>query len=627
MAFAVSYTYKVIDQASKTLAKIEKQFEQTQAAAAKVSARAASMGSNYSGFGDKATVAAQSAQIGAMKASKSIDHLSKRTEVATAGFGELAGQGLALYGLAISFASPIQAAIEFESAMADINKVMTFKEADGLKKMEGSIKRLSLEMGLTHLETAKIVEEAAKFGVAEEDLETFTKTAAKMAVAFDITAEMAGNSMAIMSNALGVSANKMEEIGNTINYVADNMATTEAKIIEAMAGGAAAGGRALGLTYEQTIALVGQFTAQGKSAAETGTRIEILAKALKNTENVSGALGASFSKLVDSNPQKAIMVLLNAINQGKIPMDKLQELIGLTALDFDLLAKNIDGYKKALELSNNKQAQAGNLQKTFETRMETTEAQLKKLGTAFHEIKINIGSAFLPIVSLAANGLSKFSGFVANATEKYPVLTTLIYSVVGAFIAIQGALLLAKVAMWAFNFAAMANPIGLLLLAATTLIITMAALSSKYKEIGSIFTEIGEPISKIVSLFSSSSENGKVFTNTIKVLAAAIRVTTVPLYAFLRVLAGIATIWETGFKMDSIKELGNIGSDIKAFATGSKLDVQAPPNAQAPATAVNENNKATVDIALTLAGNKEAVQGVKMSQVDKGNLGVNAAVY
>lgn len=114
---------------------------------------------------------------------------------------------------------------EYESAMADVAKVV-----DGLKdengnltesyhEMSDAILDMSKNIPMTAEELSQIMAAAGTAGIATEDLTRFTETAAKMGVAFDSTAEQAGEWMAIWRTALGLTQDEVEVLGDQINYL------------------------------------------------------------------------------------------------------------------------------------------------------------------------------------------------------------------------------------------------------------------------------------------------------------------------------------------------------------------------------------------------------------------------
>ena len=62
---------------------------------------------------------------------------------------QLRSQIVDAVALGAALTAPLKAAIDFESAMADVRKVVEFKEPDGLKKLGSALKSLSREIPLS----------------------------------------------------------------------------------------------------------------------------------------------------------------------------------------------------------------------------------------------------------------------------------------------------------------------------------------------------------------------------------------------------------------------------------------------------------------------------------------------
>ena len=130
-------------------------------------------------------------------------------------------------------------AMKFESGMADVAKVV-----DGLKtptgevtaeytKMEGKVLELSKTIaGPGAAGFAKIYAAAGEAGIAKEDLDQFAESAAKVSVAFGVTAEEAGSGMAKMRSGLWLSQDEVESLAGTMNYLSNNMAVTAKQAME-----------------------------------------------------------------------------------------------------------------------------------------------------------------------------------------------------------------------------------------------------------------------------------------------------------------------------------------------------------------------------------------------------------
>ncbi len=80
-------------------------------------------------------------------------------------------------GLGLTLAAPIKVAIDFESAMADVKKVVEFdKETKEADKFAEGLKKMSRQIPLSAGELAKIAASGGQLGIPKEDLFKFTET-------------------------------------------------------------------------------------------------------------------------------------------------------------------------------------------------------------------------------------------------------------------------------------------------------------------------------------------------------------------------------------------------------------------------------------------------------------------
>lgn len=115
-----------------------------------------------------------------------------------------------------------QPAIKFESAMADVKKVVNFDSPAQFKEMEQDILRLTRTIPMASEEIAAIVAAGGQAGIARENLLGYAEDVAKMGVAFDMAAGDAGTAMATMANVLGKPISEMAKFGDAINHLSDN---------------------------------------------------------------------------------------------------------------------------------------------------------------------------------------------------------------------------------------------------------------------------------------------------------------------------------------------------------------------------------------------------------------------
>lgn len=133
-------------------------------------------------------------------------------------------------GMATALSTPINKAIEFESAMADVKKVVNFDTPTQFKEMNKDILELSKNIPITAQGLAQIVAAGGQSGIAREELLSFAESAAKMGVAFDVTADQAGQMMAQWRTAFKMGQTDVVALADKINYLGNNTAASADKI-------------------------------------------------------------------------------------------------------------------------------------------------------------------------------------------------------------------------------------------------------------------------------------------------------------------------------------------------------------------------------------------------------------
>lgn len=336
--------------------------------------------------------------------------------------------GGTLYGL-------VKPAIDFESAMADVKKVVDFDTPEELQEMQNQIKELSKTIPLSLDGLAQIVAAGGQLGVPKEQLAGFAETAAKMAVAFGTTADEAGQSMAKLSNVLQMPISEMGRVGDVINHVSNKIAATAPEIVEVTLR-AGAMGKSFGLAYNDISALAGTFVAMGKSPEIAGTAINMMTSRLKLIPVSTGAareafdqLGISMSEytqMVESGDGKqAILTVLEALGkiQGVKRSEIMKNMFGEQATrHINSLVEGLDTLKANFDLVANEAEYAGSMNAEFAARSATTENNIQLLKNQMAILATNIGSVLLPAINSLAGILGKAAGTLADFAEKHPTL-------------------------------------------------------------------------------------------------------------------------------------------------------------------------------------------------------------
>jgi len=330
----------------------------------------------------------------------------------------------------------VKQAIDFESAMADVSKVLSGTDEE-IQSLSAQLKGMAENSTLSAVELAKIAEEGAKLGVPIERIGQFTDLAQKMAVAFDLSAEASGQSIAKLTNVLDLSIDQVETLGDSINQLGNNTAATEAQLVDSLVriGGTS---KQFGLAAEEAAALSAALIAMGYPAETASRSINVMLSKLQ-TANVQSnqfqdglaGIGVSAEQMaadIQANPQQALNKFLETLRH----MDTQARAEAITQMfgqehqaKIAALVNNLDQYNEALGLSTDKAAAAGAMQAEFEKRMATSEAQLDKLLNTLNNIAINVGTALLPPLNEMVDVLGDGAKAIADFTEANPGIVEL----------------------------------------------------------------------------------------------------------------------------------------------------------------------------------------------------------
>lgn len=357
-------------------------------------------------------------------------------------------------GAVAGVAFPVKLAVEFESAMADVKKVVDFDTPKQFKEMEQDILRLTRTIPMAGTELAKITASGGQLGVARKDLPKFTETIAKMSVAFDMAADQAGDSMAKLANVYQIPIDQIGKLGDAVNHLSNSSPAKAGDIINTLGrvGGVA---KQFGLTEIQTTSLSNAFISLGKTPEIAGTAINgMLTKlmtadkqgakfqqALKNM----GIESKDLKKAIKENGEQALMDFLKQV--GKLPkenqMGALVDLFGLEyADDVAVLVSGLETYKKSInELKktskDGKPAFIGSMDKEFAARSATTANNWQIFKNSLTEIGITAGSVLLPALNQLMTTIRPIINSFADWASKNPEVVSALVHLAAGFAALK----------------------------------------------------------------------------------------------------------------------------------------------------------------------------------------------
>ena len=384
-----------------------------------------------------------------LKAHERVRELEKSTNGWAESLENAKGALTGVVAAGAGVATIVTQAVQFESAMADVSKVVDGTEAQ-IGALADRIKELSTELPISADELAKMAAAGGQLGIPIQNLEQFIVLSAKMVTAFNISAEEAGNAVAKLTNVFGISLSEVEKLGDAINVLGNTSAAREADIIQVMTriGGTA---KQFGLAADQAAALSSAMLSLGKTPEVAATGINALLSKLQ-TAPVQGEkfqealdrMGLSAQQLADNirnNPQQALDEFLAQL-EGLDNQDRAEILARLFGIeyqdDISALVGSLKLYRQSLQEVSNAGNVAGAMTDEFTKRLETTEAQLQILKNSTEVAAINLGSIFLPAVNALAQGLGDGAAAVAEFADKFPMLSGLAVTIATGAAAVAG---------------------------------------------------------------------------------------------------------------------------------------------------------------------------------------------
>lgn len=341
-------------------------------------------------------------------------------------------------------AGPIQSAMQFESVMADVRKVVDFDTPQQFKEMSNDILKLSQEIPVSASGLAQIMASAGQAGIARNELVAFTKDAAKMGVAFDITADQAGDMMAKWRTAFKMGQDQVVELADKVNYLGNKTAASAPAIADVVTR--------IGPLGSVGGVASGEIAAMGASIVGSGIASEVAATGIKNlvlgltagtaaTKKQRGAfaeLGLDAGQVAASMQKDAkgtILMVLDSISK----LDKVQQaavlknLFGKESIGaIAPLLSNLDNLKRNMDLVS-KPGYEGSMEKEYEERAKTTANAIQLLKNAMASLAVTLGSSLLPYLAQGASWMANVAKAMSNWGKAHPTVVKGIYGlVVGA---------------------------------------------------------------------------------------------------------------------------------------------------------------------------------------------------
>lgn len=352
---------------------------------------------------------------------------------------------------AMWFAGPVQEAMRFESAMADVKKVVDFDSPKQFKDMERDILRLTRVIPMTAEGLSKIVSAGGQSGIDKNELTLFAENAAKMGVAYDISADQAGDMMAKWRTAFKMSQADVVSLADKINYLGNTTAASAPLISDVVTR--------IGPLGEVGGVSSGEIAAMGASLVGSGIQSEVAATGIKNLiltmtagEGATKSQSEAFADLglnaeyvaekMQKDAKGAIIEVLSALKD----LDKVQQatvlakLFGKESLSaIAPLLSNLEGLQENFAKVADKAKYAGSMEAEFAARSKTHENNIQLMNNKIAAAQIVIGQGLLPLMVPLVEVIGDAATVVGEFASEYPNVIKYTTMAAGAVLGLTGA--------------------------------------------------------------------------------------------------------------------------------------------------------------------------------------------
>ncbi len=448
--------------------------------------------------------------------------------------GQLLGAAGAGYALYRGLSAPVNAAIDFESAMADVRKVVTMDDA-GFAKLGADIRGMSRSMPMAADQIAAMVAAAGQSGIANADLTKFAELATKVGVAWDIGAEQSGDALAKLKSALGLSLDDTGSLADAINHLGNNSAASAPQILDVVRR-VAPMAKQFGLNAEQVAAFGAAMTGAGFESEVASTSLLNMGKALTKGGSATARQTGALKKLGLTSKGTAKAMQKDAVGTITDVLARIQkiapearaalvsDLFGDEARALGPLITNGKLLADTLALIGDKTAYAGSAQAEYDARSKTSANNIQLFKNRIADLGISIGNALLPPLNSLLGIVGPIVSNLSDLAGRFPQITA---GIAGLAAAIVGF----RVAALGFQYAALFVKAGVIGMARAALVLAATPLGATLTAIALAGTWIANNWRAVSGLFES-------FGIAFMAAIAPIRPALEPLISFVSDWAG-----------------------------------------------------------------------------------------
>lgn len=347
--------------------------------------------------------------------------------------------GTAMTGAAVAL--PVKLAISAEDTFADLRKVMDAPESV-MRQVFADAQAMSNRTGKSFEDVVTIMTAAAQagLGTTREQLLGVADQAVKMSIAWGVSAEQAGKSLATWQAAMGMTAEESRHTADVINALSNAM-NAEAGEVNQIFTRMGPLMRGSGFAAQDIAALATAFKAAGAEVEVSGTAMKNFVKVMAAGEAGLTDERKAIYQYLQIDPNKlqkelqtdamgAVMRVLEALR--RVRPEERNAISTLLFGDESIAAiapimGRIMTLRQAFQIANSDVS--GSVDQEYANRMKTTATVLSQLSQGVRNLGVTVGSALLPVVGAAARVLSGAVGVVSDLARRFPRLTAAVAGV------------------------------------------------------------------------------------------------------------------------------------------------------------------------------------------------------
>ncbi|KMN13047.1 tail protein, partial [Pseudomonas helleri] len=436
----------------------------------------------------------------------------ERSGLGNIGFADIVKGG----AFAAPFITGVQEAIKFESAMADVRKVVNFDTPEQFKQMGDDVRKMSEALPMSAEGIAKIVAAGGQASIPRAELKAFAEDAVKMGIAFDQTAEQSGEMMAKWRTSFKLTQPEVVALADKINYLS-NTGPASAQQISDIVTRIGPLGEIAGLAS-------GQIAAMGATLAGVGVPSEVAATGMKNfmlaltkgsaatkaQKDAFKSLRLDTKKLAEGMQKDAQGTMLDVLKSIS-DVDKtkqagiLTQIFGTESVTaISPMLTNLDLLRRNFKNAGDEAQYTGSMQAEYTSRAATTANAIRLLSNRLVSAGISLGNIFLPPLNEAIATLGPMISMVGDLAAANPWLVKGLLGAAIGFSVLRLAVMAATVATKIFSSVVGMSPVGLIVrgiaLAAGLLIANWSTVAPYFE---AVWERIGGPLTALWERFKT----------------------------------------------------------------------------------------------------------------------------